>query len=154
MDKQMERAYREGPRQLTRRSDIVEAAWTDWAFRIPTIRLLEARPEPSWLYEFRWQDARRRPATGSFHGIDVPFSRDLLADVVGLGEAGWPVFGPTPPQELATDMHSAWVSFAKTGNPGWSHYETVERLTKIFDAPSELLSDAAGVERLAWHGKR
>ena len=154
MDKTMERAYREGPRQIARRTDLVEAAWTDWAFRIPTIRLVEARPETSWLYEFRWQDENRRPGTGSLHGIDVPFSRDLLDDVIALGEPGRSIFGTAPSQAVATDMHSAWVAFAKTGDPGWPRYEIGARLTKIFDTESSVIPDAAGVERIAWEGRR
>jgi para-nitrobenzyl esterase len=154
IDGAMAAAYRNGPRHIRTRSELVEAAWTDWGFRIPTIRLLDARPEPSWLYEFRWQSDLRAANTGAFHGIDVPFSRDTLDDVIALGEPARAVFGNHPSQEVATAMHSAWVAFATTGDPGWPQYETPTRSTMIFDAPGQVLSDAAGVERVAWDGKR
>jgi para-nitrobenzyl esterase len=154
IDDELAAAYRDGPRRIDRRATLVEAAWTDWGFRIPTIRLLDARPEPSWLYEFRWQSELRAPATGALHGIDVPFSRDTLEDVLDVGEPAVAVFGRHPAQEVATDMHSAWVAFATNGNPGWPRYEARDRLTKIFDTPGEVVSDAAGVERRAWDGRR
>ena len=36
------------------------------------------------------------------------------------------------PQELATEMHDAWVRFIKTGDPGWERYDE-RRLTRVFD---------------------
>jgi carboxylesterase type B len=154
MDRSIVDAYRNGPRHIRGLAALVEAGWSDWGFRIPTIRLLEARSEPSWLYEFRWQAPGQAPASGSWHAIDLPFVRDDLEAIIAQGEPGWPLFGQQPPKELAKDMHGAFVEFAKTGNPGWAQYEVGERSTMIFDTPTEVLPDAAGIEREAWVGKR
>ena len=39
------------------------------------------------------------------------------------------------PQGLADEMHSAWVSFIKTGDPGWPVFGA-ERTTRLFDTDS------------------
>jgi para-nitrobenzyl esterase len=147
-------AYRDGPRHLRGTSALAEAGWTDWGFRMPTIRLLENRPEPSWLYEFRWQREGIPPNSGSIHAIDLPFVRDDLAAVMAYPDAARPVFGDHPPEQLARRMHDDFVRFATTGDPGWKPYDTDSRTTMIYDAVSAPVSDAAGVERAAWTGRR
>jgi carboxylesterase type B len=153
-DRELVRAYREGPRQISKSATLVEAAWSDWGFRIPTIRLLEARTEPSWLYEFRWQSDTRPPGLGAAHGVDLPFVRDDLDTVLALGEPARATFGSTPPAQLAVSMHAAFIRFATTGDPGWAQYDETDRQTMVFDSTSELRTDAAGTEREAWTGRR
>lgn len=97
----MARTYRDGPRRVRGAAALVEAGWTDWGFRIPTIRLLGARTEPSWLYEFRWQREGDRPGPGSFHAIGLPFVRDGLDTAMALGPPAVERFGTRPPRELA-----------------------------------------------------
>ena len=146
----MQQAYATGPRRLSDRAALVEAQWSDWAFRIPTIHLIEHRPDPSWLYEFRWQAKDFR--LGSMHGIEIPFTRDLLPMTRTLsGDAGELFRGA--PQELADAMHSAWVRFATTGDPGWEPYTPERRATMVFDIESRVVADAAGVEREVWAGR-
>ena len=153
-DRSMADAYRTGPRRITGNSALVEAGWTDWGFRIPTIRLIENRPEPSWLYEFRWQREGIPPASGAVHAIDLPFMRDDLESVMAYPDAAKPVFGEHPPKELAQRMHRDFVRFATTGDPGWPQYDSTERTTMIYDTASAPVRDAAGVEREAWVGRR
>ena len=80
-------AYRNGPRRITDASALVEASWTDWAFRMPTLRLAATRTAPTWIYEFRWQTDSRPPLLGASHGIDLCFVRDDVALVATAGEA-------------------------------------------------------------------
>ena len=154
----MTQAYRSGPRQITNKFALVEAAWTDWAFRMPSLRLVETRiaaapAVPTWLYEFRWESPALPAGLGAFHGLDVPFVRDdLLAMQAVAGSEAW--IGRHPPTELAGTMHAAWVRFARTGDPGWPAYELNGRQTMVFDVASELVSDAAAPERQAWKGHR
>ena len=154
LDRSVVDGYRSGPRHVTGLGPLVEAAWTDWGFRIPTIRLLETRPEPSWLYEFRWQPEGRPARTAAVHAIDLPFVRDDLQTVLDEGDAGAWTFGAHPPQELAAEMHGAFVRFMTTGDPGWPRYEPAERSTMVFDTPSAVVADAAGGERELWAGRR
>jgi carboxylesterase type B len=148
------RAYREGPRRVRGLAALAEAGWTDWAFRIPTIRLLEARPEPSWLYEFRWQRAGIPPFSGAFHSVDLPFVRDDLETVMALGKPAADLFGAAPPEELAQRVHADFVRFATTGDPGWPRYDRTDRPTMVYDTVSGVVQDAAGAERAAWDGRR
>jgi para-nitrobenzyl esterase len=148
------RSYLAGPRAVPRGLPLLEAVWTDWSFRIPTLRLVEARQAPTWLYEFRWESPGLPPGLGSIHALEIPFMRDDLAALVASGQRGVDLVGTAPPQALADGMHRAWVSFAKTGDPGWAAYDLAERSTMVFDTTSGVVSDAAGAERRAWAGRR
>jgi para-nitrobenzyl esterase len=153
IDDALARAYREGGRAITEPGRLVEAAWTDWSYRIPTIRLLEAWQGPRWAYEFRWESPRLPAGLGAFHGLEQPFVRDRLAAFTAT-EAGRGVLGEHPPQELADAMHRAWVRFAVEGDPGWDRYEPGGRRTMVFDARSEPVDDPQQLERIAWSGRR
>jgi para-nitrobenzyl esterase len=154
----MKDAYRTGPRKLTNTLALVDAAWTDWAFRMPTLRLVETRVQttpavPTWLYEFRWESPGFPAGMGAFHSLEMPFMRDDLPTLQAVpGSESW--LGAHPPAALATAMHTAWVSFAKTGDPGWPAYDLAGRQTMVFDTTSKVVSDAAAPERQAWKGHR
>jgi para-nitrobenzyl esterase len=151
-------AYRKGPRRITNTLAVVEAVWTDWGFRMPTLSLIEARLKvapsvPTWLYEFRWDSPAFPPNLGAFHSIEAAFVRDDLASLQALeGAELW--LGTNPPQQLADRTHAAWVQFAKTGDPGWKAYDLETRATMVFNTSSEVVADAAAPERLAWAGRR
>ena len=154
----MKDAYRSGPRRITNPFALVEAAWSDWAFRMPSLRLVEtrfaaARAVPTWLYEFRWETPALPAGLGAFHGLDVPFVRDDLDAMKAVpGSEAW--IGRDPPAGLAATMHAAWVRFAQTGDPGWPAYDLESRQTMVFDSASALVPDAAAPERQAWKGHR
>jgi len=88
---------------------------TDLSFRIPTITWADARTTPTWVYDFR----RESPLVGlAYHCLELPFAWDVLdADGVTAVE------GDDPPQELADEMHAAWVRFITTGSPGWETWD-------------------------------
>jgi para-nitrobenzyl esterase len=142
--------YRKASRPDAGRTELIQAAWTDWAFRMPTLRLLEAHRGRCFGYEFTWASPALPPGFGSNHALEVPFVRDDLATFRGIGPAGEMVLGPDAPQQLATAMHRAWAEFAKTGDPGWAQYEAPTRTTMRFDATSEAVDDLAGPERELW----
>jgi para-nitrobenzyl esterase len=148
------RAYRTGPRQITNTFAEVEAVWTDWGFRMPTIDLVEKRSDPTWLYEFHWESPQFPAGLGSAHALETPFVRDDFATILDAGKMGEDLLGLTPPQSLANSIHSAWVAFAKTGDPGWPKYDTTERKTMVFNTTSEVVNDPASPEREAWAAKR
>jgi hypothetical protein len=64
------------------------------------------------------------------------------------------LLGDEPPQELASAMHSAWVSFMTRGDPGWSEYELGRRQTMRFDTVSQVVADPRSAERSLWEGTR
>jgi carboxylesterase type B len=51
-------------------------------------------------------------------------------------------------------MHSAWVAFASSGDPGWPAYDTDHRRTMRFDTASAVVEDPRVWERAFWEGLR
>jgi carboxylesterase type B len=64
------------------------------------------------------------------------------------------MLGNDPPQALADEMHRAWVSFAKSGDPGWPAYDLGRRATMRFGTPSRVVDDPRARERALWEGLR
>ncbi|MDL2406966.1 hypothetical protein PY650_15100 [Rhizobium calliandrae] len=78
----------------------------------------------TWHYNISWKSRGFGGRLGAAHFVDVPFSFYALT----LGQAKASI-GDAPPPSLAEAMHSAWASFAKTGDPGWQVYD----LTTVAD---------------------
>jgi para-nitrobenzyl esterase len=109
------RAYVAGQPELTWTADLCAQLITDLTFRLPSVTCADARPDRTWVFDFRWPS----PMMGlSFHCLDLPFAWDLL-DADGVGASA----GPRPPQELAASMHAAWVRFIASGDPGWPSWD-------------------------------
>jgi para-nitrobenzyl esterase len=119
---------------------------TDLLLRIPMNRLADARlgaAARTFVYEFAW----RSPVDdlGAAHAMELGFVFDGLGtrDFVALA-------GAQAPQQLADDAHSAWVRFAKTGDPGWPAWSE-ERPVMTFDAPrSRVVRSPRESERSSW----
>jgi para-nitrobenzyl esterase len=140
-------------------ADILVAITTDHMFRIPAIRLAEARCAnggKAWMYLFAWESRAFGGRLKATHALEIPFTFDNL-DRGGvdafLGE------GPTP-QHVADVMHAAWTSFIRTGDPNcealpdWPAYDTERRTTMTFGDVSEAVDDPSGAERRLWDGLR
>ncbi len=140
-------------------SDLVIALTTDHMFRIPAIRLAEARADQrakTWMYRFDWESRAFGGRLKATHALEIPFAFDNLGrsgvDML-LGE------GPRP-QGLADTMHAAWTAFIRNGDPNtagvpaWAAYEPSRRATLIFDDESRLEDDPAADTRRAWEGLR
>jgi carboxylesterase type B len=147
-------AYRDGPRQLADTRALVEAAWTDWAFRIPSLRLAEARHVPTHVYEFRWESPMFPSGLGANHALEVPFMRDDLDALRAVGPAGEALIGADAPEGLAKRMHRAFADYAASGEPGWAPYTPETRTTMVFDAVDTVRNDPAAPERQAWEAGR
>lgn len=130
--------------------DVRNAIETDRIFRIPAIRLAEAQvanDAPTWMYRFEWPSSAFGGRLGACHALEIPFVFD------NLDAPGADVFtGGTAPQATATAMHEAWVSFAKTGDPGWERYDAEVRPTMLFDVESTVANDPDGDTRELWDG--
>jgi para-nitrobenzyl esterase len=131
--------------------DLLAAIQTDWYWRIPALRLADAHspgPARTHMYEFAWRSPQFGGLLGACHVLEIPFVFDTLGCET---EALW---GADPPQQLADQMHAAWVAFASTGNPGWPAYDGVRRATMRFDAVSACVDDPRSWERALWQGAR
>jgi para-nitrobenzyl esterase len=137
-------------------AELRTAITTDWVFRIPAVRVCEARSAaggttPTWMYLFAWPS----PTLRATHALEIPFAFDTL------DQAGVVAFtGPNPPQHLADVMHGAWTRFVRDGDPGhdglpdWPAYDLQRRPVMHLDAECALLDDPGGPEREAWTGIR
>lgn len=61
---------------------------------------------PGWLYEFKWKSPVRR--LGAAHAMELGFVFNTLNSSESSA-----LTGPNPPQELAEQMHNAWLKFIK-----------------------------------------
>ncbi|MEW5534746.1 carboxylesterase/lipase family protein, partial [Streptomyces virginiae] len=85
------------------------------------------RAGPSHLYEFAWCSGI--PGLGACHALELGFVFDTLS----VPEAAW-LAGTEAPQALADEMHTAWVRFATTGDPGWAPWNG-DGPPKVFGGP-------------------
>lgn len=100
----------------------------------------------------RWaQFAWAAPGLGAVHALEIPFVLDFLGKDARLFG---PLLGDAAPQELADTRHAAWISFARSGDPGWPRYELSRRATMRFDVPSRVVDDPRSWERALWEGRR
>lgn len=133
--------------------DIFTAVMTDWYWRIPALRLVQAHSAQSatggtYAYEFGWRSQQFDGRLGACHAIEIPFVFDTL------GPSSRPLLGDSPPQELANNMHRAWIDFATTGDPGWAPYEATRRTAMRFDTMSRPVRDLLIGEDTIWAGAR
>ncbi len=141
-----------------RPGDLLGVLETDWYVRIPALRLADAHTRgaaSTYMYEFDWQPPELGGRFGASHSMEIPFVFDALDKRIPfLGTFIGPLLGDHPPQSLADEMHRAWISFARHGNPGWPRYELPRRATMRFGIPSEVVDDPRAAERELWKGLR
>jgi para-nitrobenzyl esterase len=100
-----------------------------------------------WLYELDWATPVDGGKWGSPHSLDLAFVFDNVAksdSMVGTG---------SEPQMLANQMSSAWIAFARNGNPNtsavptWAPFSATQRATMVFNTTSRVVNDFRGDER-------
>ncbi len=135
--------------------ELMIAVTTDHMFRIPAIRLVEARlkADPasrSWMYWFCWKSRAFEGRLGATHALEIPFAFD------NLDKPGVDIFlGPgDKPQHVADVMHQHWIGFVRDLDPVWSPYTLDDREVMRYDDVSETVLDPDGEERSAWNGLR
>jgi para-nitrobenzyl esterase len=112
---------------------LYELVHSDWLFRMPTLHLAQAHAAGggrTFLYELVYAAG----ALGACHALDVPLVFG------GENELGF-MLGQKPPAAatgLGDLMRSEWVAFAATGDPGWPPYAPGRRMTRIYDAESDV----------------
>ncbi|MGI8662586.1 MAG: carboxylesterase/lipase family protein [Acidimicrobiales bacterium] len=136
--------------------DLWCAIATDWVFRMPAVRLLEAQSahQPdTWGYEMTYRSTAFDGALGACHAIEVPFVFDNLRRggvdfLLGSVDADAEV--------LAKQMSGAWLAFATSLSPqhdaipAWRSYSAAERAVMGFGRETGIDVDPRAAEREAW----
>jgi para-nitrobenzyl esterase len=115
------------------RSQLLSALQTDETFRDTARRVAEARVAgPVWSYWFCHPSSAFDGVLGACHGLDIPFAFS------NLDRPGVEMFIGEHPQHraVAAEFSGRLLQFATTGDPGWEHYEGVERATLQIGAVS------------------
>ncbi|MFI6108439.1 carboxylesterase/lipase family protein [Streptomyces sp. NPDC051310] len=127
--------------------DVLAAVLTDRYFRLPAIRVAEARAgaaAATHMYEFAWRSPVQE--IGACHAVEIGFALDTLGRTGSEG-----LTGGAAPQDLARRMHAAWVAFTTHGHPGWEPYDLGRRPVMVFDHPERgVVEDPRGGERRLW----
>jgi para-nitrobenzyl esterase len=133
--------------------DIMAAVISDWFFRVPAIRVAEARGATgaarTWMYRFDQPEPQANHNLGACHAAEVPFVFDTIARTDVRRR-----LGDTPSQAVADRTHRVWVDFITGGDPGWAPYGTVSRTTGLLTETADPVNDPAGDERALWEGIR
>ncbi|MCF2573895.1 carboxylesterase/lipase family protein [Brevibacterium sp. UCMA 11754] len=125
---------------------------TDWMFRIPAARLAEAQHQahggPTFMYEFAWQSRALDGCLAACHSVEIPFVFNTL------DEDGSDLLTGPAPQELADEVHQAWIAFIRDGAPGWRPYSPDDRAVQRFNTSTQTITDPRSESRKLWNGIR
>ena len=107
---------------------------------------------PVYLYLWAWPSPGMGGKFGAVHGVDVGLAfHNFAGEITG---------GGTPEGKLMADrLASAWVAFARTGNPNnpqipeWPAYNATTKPTMIFDADTRVVEDPKRDLRAFWSGE-
>ena len=97
---------------------------------------------PAFMYLLNWETPVDGGKWKSPHALDIALMFNNVAKSASMCGTG------PDPQKLADAMSSAWIRFARTGNPGWPAYRADSRATMVFDVNSRVANDPNREERL------
>jgi len=127
--------------------------FTDSGFRRSAITQAERKAAlgkaPAYMYLWDWVSPGFGGKFGAVHGTDVSASFNNYRD--GIGGTG-----SKQQRALWDRFASAWVAFAKTGNPNhpkipnWPAYDAAKRATMVFDNETRVEDDPRGEIRRFW----
>jgi para-nitrobenzyl esterase len=124
--------------------------------RLRSIQLAERKAEaggaPVFMYLFTFESNALGGLFKSAHALEIPFvfNNPDIAPFTGTGDERY---------ALAESMSSAWVNFARHGDPNgsglpqWPAYDGVDRATMIFNVPCTVENDPRRAEREVWKGR-
>jgi para-nitrobenzyl esterase len=143
-------AYRAGRRDRAN-TDLYLIMASDATFRANVLLEAERKAEQTqaavYQYYFTWRSPVRDGKLRTFHTLEIPFVFDNVDACKSMTGSG------ADRAALAQRMSSAWVAFARTGNPNhgglpnWVPYDNTRRATMIFNDECVLLNDPYGSEQ-------
>ena len=127
--------------------------FTDSGFRRSAITQAERKAAlgkaPAYMYLWSWVSPGHAGKFGAVHGTDVSASFHNIRDnIVGVGN--------TIGKVMCDRLASAWVAFAKSGDPNnpmipkWPAYDATTRATMVFDTDTRVENDPRGEIRKFW----
>jgi len=127
--------------------------FTDSGFRRSAITQAERKAAlgkaRAYMYLWSWVSPGHAGKFGAVHGTDVSASFHNIRDnIVGVGN--------TIGKVMCDRLASAWVAFAKTGDPNnpmipkWPAYDATTRATMVFDTDTRVENDPRGEIRKFW----
>ncbi|MFK8397778.1 carboxylesterase/lipase family protein [Pseudomonas sp. BGr12] len=137
--------------------------YSDFAFRIPAIRMAEAQSanaQNAWMYRFDWPIPGSE--LGAPHGSELAFLFGRMDDVQAKVKGATSV-APSWTQ-LSENIQDIWTAFARTGRPianlkdpherdvlaTLEPYSESSRSTLLLNTPLEVESDPAWLERFIY----
>ena len=136
-------------------TELIADLWTyTWAFSgsVAIAERKAAQAAPVFAYLLNWKTPVLGGVLGATHALDVPL-------VFGTLDSARAFVGAGPePDELARRMQTAWIAFARTGNPAcdelpaWPPYDSERRATMFFDRDCRVENDPLREVRLALKG--
>jgi para-nitrobenzyl esterase len=147
-------AYRAG-RPAASNTDLYLIIASDATFRAGVLTEAERKAEQGkaavYQYYFTWRSPVREGKLRAFHTVEIPFVFDNV-------DAAASMVGSAPDrQPLADRMSSAWVAFAKSGNPNhrglphWAPFDGKQRVMMVFNDECKAISDPHGSEQHVLH---
>ncbi|HXA93443.1 MAG TPA: carboxylesterase family protein [Steroidobacteraceae bacterium] len=147
-------AYRAG-RPTASNTDLYLIIASDATFRAGVLTEADRKAAQGkaavYQYYFTWRSPVREGKLRAFHTVEIPFVFDNV-------DAATSMVGSAPDRyALADQMSSAWVAFARTGNPNhrglphWAPFDTKQRVMMVFNDECKALSDPHGSEQHVLH---
>ena len=138
-------------------AELLFAITTHWQFRKLSITEAELKhaqgAAPVFMYDVGWPTPVDDGKWGSPHSMEHGFVfRHFQNNETMYGAAGEAVY------RLSEQMSTAWVQFARTGDPNcaplpsWPPYDPARRATMVFDDPPRVVDDLRQEDRLALSG--
>jgi para-nitrobenzyl esterase len=127
---------------------------SDHSHRMDSIKLAERkhaqRRGAVYMYRFDWESPVLDGLIMAAHTYEIPHVFDNTQLCSGMTGGG------TDAVALAARMSSAWIAFARDGDPNvphlpaWPAYDPARRATMLFNDACEVQNDPGAKERVAW----
>jgi len=147
-------AYRAGRPGATN-TDLYLIIASDATFRAGVLTEAERKATQGgaavYQYYFTWRSPVRAGKLRSYHTLEIPFVFDNVDAAQSMTGSG------SDRSLLAERMSSAWVAFARSGNPShpglpqWPAFDTARRAVMVFDDTCKVVDDPHGAEQRLLH---
>ena len=144
--------YRKGRPNISN-TDLYLILASDATFRAGVLTEAERKADQGtasvYMYYFTWKSPVRDGKLRTFHTLEIPFVFDNVDLATAMTASGQERYA------LADKISSAWVAFARSGNPShqglpnWPAFNTKQRATMILNNECEVIDDPNGEERQA-----